>query len=210
MTRVAIVGVGGQGRECLDIAEAMADSGSDIEVMGFFDDAPSEENLERLRARGQRHLGSVADLLSATADEVCLGVGDGAVRARLDALLLHHGITGAVLIHPQSSIGSEVQLSPGVVVFGGARLTTNIRLGRHVHVNQNATVGHDCTISDFATVNPQAAISGAVQLGRESLVGAGAVVLQGLTVGERAKVGAGACVGNDVADDSVVKGVPAR
>jgi sugar O-acyltransferase (sialic acid O-acetyltransferase NeuD family) len=209
-TRLAIVGMGGHGRECLDIAEAMADAGHSLEILGFFDDSPSGKNRERLRNRGYDHLGSFADLQRTPGVAVCLGIGDGPVRARLDAQLMRSGVENAVLIHPECTIGSEVKLSPGVVLFAGSRITTNVRLGRHVHVNQNATIGHDCTVSDYATVHPQAAVSGEVRLGRASMVGAGAVVLPGISVGPGARIGAGACVVGDVRPDTVVKGVPAR
>ncbi len=95
------------------------------------------------------------------------------------------------------------------MIFAGARLTTNIKLGRHVQINQNATVGHDSLLDDYATINPMAAISGNVHVGAAGMVGAGAVILQGLSVGARARIGASACVVRDVPEDVTVKGVPA-
>ena len=64
MTEIAIVGVGGQGRECLDVVEAMAANGSGLSVVGFFDDWPSAEHVDRLASRGQEVLGSLPTLLS--------------------------------------------------------------------------------------------------------------------------------------------------
>lgn len=49
-----------------------------------------------------------------------------------------------------------------------------------------------------------------VRIRRNAWLGAGAVVLPGVTVGENAIVGAGAVVTRDVADNTVVAGIPAR
>ena len=206
---IAIFGVGGQGRECLDIAEAMMAEGHDLRVVGFFDDAPSPHNVTLIESRGYDVLGGCADAF-ASGLSLCLGIGDGRLRAALDMYLIAADLPSPVLVHPQCTIGTRVSLSPGVVIFAGARLTTNISLGRHVHVNQNATVGHDCELEAYATVNPQACISGAVRVEPEATIGAGAVVLQGLTVGSGTIVGAAACVTRSTPRCAVMTGVPAR
>ena len=89
-------------------------------------------------------------------------------------------------------------------------MTTNVTLGRHVHINLNSTVGHDCVLADYVTVNPLVAVSGSVTVGADSMLGTHSSVLQGLTIGAAAVVGAGACVVQDVAPSTTVKGVPAR
>jgi sugar O-acyltransferase (sialic acid O-acetyltransferase NeuD family) len=128
----------------------------------------------------------------------------------LDERLSAAGFEAAVLVHPSATVGADVRLGPGTVVCAGARLTTNIQTGRHVHVNLGSTVGHDSTLGDYVTVNPLVAISGSVALGDEVMMGTHSAILQGLTIGARSVAGAGACVVKDVPPDTVVKGVPAR
>jgi sugar O-acyltransferase (sialic acid O-acetyltransferase NeuD family) len=200
--RLVIIGCGGHGRELFGIAAAAGDR---WKVLGFLDDAPREENRRRVERLGVEVLGPVAALESLDASYV-IGIGDPRIRARIAV----PGRRAATLIHPAATVGLENDLSEGVVLFAGARLTTNVTLGRHVHLNQNATVGHDSVLEDFVQVNPLAAVSGDCRIGEAALIGTTAAVLQGLTVGARAIVGAGACVVRDVPPAAVVKGVPAR
>src|SRR6185369_12227011 len=147
------------------------------------DDHPSDVNLSRLRAP---FLGTTAWLAAAPPDAVAvLGVGDPAVRAALAGRVPR---AAPPLVHPDATVGADTALGEGVVVFAGARVTTNVTLGRHVHLNQNVTVGHDSVLADFVSVNPLAAVSGEVHLERGVLVGTTAAVLQGLTVGAGAVV----------------------
>ncbi|GGM85919.1 acetyltransferase [Dactylosporangium sucinum] len=205
-TGLVIVGCGGHGRELLMIARAAG-----LPVRGFVDDGPSQRNLDRVAALGVPFLGPTSRL----SDErpsigYVIGIGDPRIRARLDERLRLHGLPAANLVHPAATIGADAVVDEGFVAFAGARVTTNVRIGRHVHLNQNVTVGHDTELADFVQVNPLAAISGDCRIGPEVLIGTTACVLQGRRVGEGATVGAGACVTRDVDPKATVKGVPAR
>lgn len=208
--RVVVVGASGFGRECLDVLEAMRANGSDVDVIGVVDDAPSPANLDRLAARGVRHLGSLEHFLASAPDGVSylVGIGNPAIRARLAETLDAAGLVAFTAAHPSATFGACALLGEGVVACAGVAVSTNVRLGRHVHLNPNATVGHDTHLREFVSVNPAATISGEVDVGAATLVGAGAIILQNLSVGERAVIGAGAVVTKKVPDDVVVVGVP--
>ena len=150
--------------------------------------------------------------LAAMPDETryVIGIGDPRIRAKVAAAIDPARVPAAPLIHPAASIGLDNRFAEGVVLFAGARVTTNVRLGRHVHLNQNATVGHDTVLDDCVQVNPLAAVSGDCYVGEQALIGTTAAVLQGLTVGVGARVGAGACAVMMVSPGATVKGVPAR
>ena len=65
-------------------------------------------------------------------------------------------------IHPTAVRGRDVFIGPGSVMAAGSQVTTNIRIGCHVHLDRLVTVGHDRVISDFVSVYPGAVLSGGV------------------------------------------------
>ncbi|MCK2026492.1 NeuD/PglB/VioB family sugar acetyltransferase [Microbacterium sufflavum] len=208
MTGVVVIGAGGFGREILDV---LRDQGRVIH--GVVDDALTAANAQRLQSQGVRYLGSTERFLrdhEPAGVEYLIGIGDGAVRQRIDHRLTRAGHVAGRVSHSAASWGFGVDLGPGAVVCAGVRLTTNISTGRHVHLNVNATIGHDVRLDDYVSVNPGAAVSGSVAIGERTLVGANAFILQGIRIGEDSIVGASASVLRKVASRTTVVGNPAR
>lgn len=205
---LVIVGAGGHGRETLDVVEALArvEHPNPYEFVGFCADEADDLLLAR---RGAALLGPVDALRGLDAWYV-LGIGTSETRRDLDRQVTDYGRTAAVLVHPLASTGSDLRFGDGVLLAAGARVTTNVTLGRHTHLNVNAVVSHDCTVGDYVTLSPGVLVNGAATLGEGAFLGTGAVVLPGRTVGAWARVGAGAVVTEDVAPGATVVGAPAR
>ena len=206
---IVIVGCSGYGREMFTVIAAINAVSDAWKVTGFLDDTPAEANLRRLERLGAAWLGPNETLAQLDAHYV-IGIGDPLIRALVAARLEPMGRPAATLVHPAATLGPDNRLADGVVLGAGVQITTNITLGRHTHLNLNVTVGHDSVLGDHVQANPLAAVSGDCGIGREVLIGTGAVVLQGRSVGDGATVGASACVVRDVEAGRVVKGVPAR
>jgi acetyltransferase-like isoleucine patch superfamily enzyme len=105
--------------------------------------------------------------------------------------------------------------------------------GKHTTIGKNVFINHGCSFLDLGgiTIEDEVLIGPKVSLitenhpvdptNRKSLdlakivikknawIGAGAIILPGVTVGENAIVAAGAVVNKDVADNTIVGGVPA-
>lgn len=213
-TPLIVVGAGGFGREVLDVVDAIneAHPAPVWTVQGVVDDSPTDVNLERLSRRKVAYLGTTEDLLGgASADlHYAVGIGSPRVRRSIADRLDRAGWTAATIVHPSVSWGFDVAIGAGSILCAGVRLTTNISLGRHVHLNLNATVGHDTVVGDYVSINPLASISGDCTIESGVLIGVAGVVLNGLTIGPGATVGGSACVVRDVPPGDVVVGVPAN
>ena len=207
MRELVIVGAGGHGRETLDIVEAINAVEPTWAFAGFVDDG--EIIADRLERRDASLLGTT-EILADTDLHYVVGIGSPAVRAKLDEQLTAWGRTAATLIHPAATLASDNRISDGVLLAAGARVTTNVTLGRHVHLNVNAVVSHDCVVGDYTTLSPGSLVNGDVQIGTGVFLGTGAIITPGVTIGDHAVIGAGAVVVRDVPPGVTVKGVPGR
>jgi sugar O-acyltransferase (sialic acid O-acetyltransferase NeuD family) len=206
---LVIVGAGGFGRETLDVVRAIDPTGATWSFIGFVaGDAPDTDLLHRIDATWLGNDEEFLRLPSAT--HYVVAIGDPALRRELSQRYDDAGLKPVTLVHPSSLIGSDVQIGEGSIICSHTSITTNIRIGRHVHVDRTTTVGHDSVIEDYVTLHPSSVISGSVHIGLGTRVGTNACVLPGVAVGRHVMVGAGAVVTSDVPDSITVKGVPAR
>lgn len=157
--------------------------------------------------------GLLQDLVSRGVTHFVVGVGsvgDNQPRRRLFELGLAHGLVPMTVQHPSASLSQWTQVGPGSVLFPAAVVNTGAVLGANVIINTGAIVEHDCVIGDHVHIATGARLASTVTVGEGSHIGIGATVRQCIRIGRAAIVGAGAVVVNDVPNDVVVVGVPAR
>ena len=209
-TNVVILGAGGLAREVYWVfRDANNETANRWKVLGFID-----ENRANL-GKGLCDLTVLGDLLwfkRAGIGQVKAVCGIGSPRAKRSMVerAARVGLEFCTIIHPSVQMSEYINLGYGTVITAGCILTTQIRIGNHVLLNLDTTIGHDVVVEDFANVAPGCHISGNVTLKEGTDLGTGAVVLQGITVGRWSTVGAGAVVVEDVPDNAVVVGVPAK
>jgi len=208
MNRFFIVGAGGFGRETLQVFRAMNPAGMiprQFQFAGFVDDNPDAD----VSMVPNAYLVGSTNLVN-DRDGYVIAIAEPKVKAIVHERLRKTGAESITLIHPMAWIGETVEIGVGTIITAHSGITTNIFVGKHVHINLGCTVGHDAVIEDYATLSPGVHISGNVTIKRCAGLGTGAVVLPGVTVGEGAMVGAGAVVTKDVPDFATVVGMPAR
>lgn len=210
--RIVIAGIGGFGREVIDIIDACnAIEPRKYELLGALDDDPQPADLERLAARRVDYLGTTVEWCARpNSANYVIGISSPKPRRAIDERFADAGLEATTLRHPSATVGGVCDVGPGTILCAGSRLTTNISTGRHVHVHVNSTIGHDAVLRAYSSIFPQSAVSGHCVIGTGATVGASATVLQGRDVGNDGFVGAGAVVTKNVPQGVIVKGVPAR
>jgi len=99
----------------------------------------------------------------------------------------------------------------GLYIANNVNLTTNVSLGKHVHLNTACTVCHDAKIDDFSIVSPGAIVCGNVSIGKRCYIGAGAVIRDGVSIADDTTIGAGTVVVKDIEETGrTFIGVPAK
>jgi UDP-perosamine 4-acetyltransferase len=137
-------------------------------------------------------------------------VGVAGLRRRLYENFKRAGFLFESVIHPAAVVADQDGLAEGVQVMAGAVIQPGSRIGGNAIINTHATIDHDCRVGSHVHVAPGAVLAGEVTIGDGSFVGAGAIIIQTRKVGTSALIGAGAVVIDDVRDNEIVAGVPAR
>jgi sugar O-acyltransferase (sialic acid O-acetyltransferase NeuD family) len=196
---ITIVGAGGFGRVIAAYIDAHPESG--YRVVSFADDAPKDPALNG-------HPVCVIDDIQ-TPYLICIA--SGTVKEDIDRRLTAKGLWSPTLIEdPNTCLSNDIHFSPGDIIASGVRLTTNVRVGKHVIINLHSTLGHDVRIADYVTMHPAVHVSGFCNIGKGALLATGAIIAQGLNVGDGATIGAGAVVTKNVPAGETWAGVPAR
>lgn len=207
MKKLGIFGASGLARELLDIAEEVG-----YKEFVFIDLHEGIESVSGLTIIAEEKVKSLGNI------DFVIALGNGALRKKIYEKF--PSLNYVNLIHPSVSFGKnqlvKLKKSKGNIYTAGVRLTNNIEIGNFNLFNLNVTIGHDCIIEDYVTISPGANISGNVKLKEGCYIGTGSTVLQGksisekLIIGNYSTVGAGAVVVKNVAENTVVKGIPAK
>ena len=136
--------------------------------------------------------------------------GNAAIREKIYKSALTYGLNPLTVIHPSAAVSARATIGAGALILANAVVNPGARLGENVVVNSGAVVEHDCRLDAHVHIAPGATLAGDVKIGVAAHIGVGATVIQQLSVGARTIVGAGSVVLNNVPDDVVVIGVPAR
>ena len=198
-----ILGAGGMGREVLAY---YCDLGLIDNVEGFVEQH-SARSGQLVKGKRIYDESEITQLYSNV--ELIAGIGSPLRRKWVEDLEAM-GFTFNILIHGEAYVGKEVTMGMGCIVCPGAIITTDVKIGSHCIINVKASISHDCTVGDFVTVCPGATIGGSVEIGDDSWIGIGATVIQRIKIGKGVFVAAGAVVVDDIPDNSLVMGVPAK
>ena len=114
------------------------------------------------------------------------------------------------LVHPTAYVSPQASLGPGTFVGANSVIAAGAVLDEHVFVNRGVTIGHDTHIGAFSRIQPGSNVGGLSRFGRGVTIGIGATLVERLVVGDNAVIGAGSTVLDDVPEDVLVVGVPAR
>ena len=204
MSSLLIMGAGGHGKVVAETAEATG---------GWDRIAFLDENFTRLNGKLRWPvIGSQKDAACMCGEYSAAVVAIGHIETRLRLLdeLATVGFALPNLIHPAAWVSPSAVVGEGSVVLAGAIIQAAAQLGRGVIVNTSASVDHDCKLGDGVHVCPGSHLGGNVKAGGGSWLGIGCTVKHGVCIGNRVMVGAGAVVLDDVADELIVAGCPAR
>lgn len=208
MKDIVIIGAGGFGREVKTIIDTLNKDNKVYNFLGYYDDGIEKGKI----INGFPVLGTLEELNSLKTNlSVVLGIGDPIVKSKIVASLSNNLLNFPTIIHPSVLISDdEVTIGHGCVICAGTIITCNIKIGKFVTLNLMCTLGHDTTINDFSAFMPSVNISGEVLIDEKVYVGTGAKIINQLTIGKNTIVGAGAVVSRSLPENCTAVGIPAK
>ena len=112
-------------------------------------------------------------------------------------------------IHPSAQIhGEDVIIGEGSIICAGSIITTNVKIGKHAHINLITTIGHDCVIGDYFTTAPGVQISGNETIGNRVYFGTRSCIKQKLKVCDDVIIGMNSGVTKDILEPGTYIGTP--
>jgi acetyltransferase-like isoleucine patch superfamily enzyme len=123
-------------------------------------------------------------------------------------------------IGDHTQVGTFVEIQAGATVGSRCKIQSHTFICDGVHIGDETFVGHGVMFindkvprvlneeGDFQSDEDWELLP--VNVGKRVAIGSGAVILGGVTIGDGAVIGAGAVVTKDVAEGTIVRGVPAR
>lgn len=207
MKSLVVYGCGAVGRLAKQIVDEINVQDSTWELLGFLDDNPVLHGQPRI---GLTVLGGMDWLVAHPECAVVVAVAKPATRRKIALAIEDLGQREfATLVHPTAWMGSRSTVGAGSIIYPGAMIDPDVRVGCHAILNKACTVGHDTVLGDYVTAAPGANIGGRNLIGEGCDIGIGCATIQGVRIGEWSVVGAGAVVIRDLPSNTTAVGVPA-
>ncbi len=205
MKRIALLGYSGH---AYVVADAISEMGG--EIIGYFNRSQANLNPFNLDYLGdeQQYFSSSKLGWQEVLFFVCIG--DNKIRKKIYEQLTGMGHVSTLVLHPRSMVSNFANIDLGTFVAAGAMINAMANVGKGAIINTGAVIEHECEVGNYAHIAPGAVLAGSVHVGEGSFIGANAVVKQGVSIGKNAIVGAGTVVVNDVPDNQVWVGNPAK
>lgn len=183
-----------------------------IEIVGFVDDNPE---LQKAFVRGLSVLGKITDLErlkdEMEVEAVYCPIGDNKLRVKFLEYAKSLGYKTPCFIHSSVVMHPSVKLGEGVYILLGAKIMPYTVIDDYVMISMNALVAHHNHLMKGTFISTGVNFGASITAKEYTYIGIGATIMTGINeLGKNSLIGAGAVVIHDVPDGAVVAGVPAR
>lgn len=191
----AIIGAGGFGRE---VRAQILDNNKREDITFFVDDIYAKNDILPLGSFDPNEY------------EAIVAIGDPISRKNIIDRLPKKTKFFTFIHKSVMLLDNNIDIGEGSIICAGCILTTNIKLGKHSHLNLNTTVGHDCIIDEYFTTAPNVNISGNCTIGKNVYMGTGVSIKQQINICDNTVFGMNCAVIRNIIESGTYIGIPAR
>lgn len=201
---IIIIGAGGHAKVIADIIYKYGDN-----LIGFLDD--NSDLQGKTIFDNKIVLGNTSDDSVKKYSDCHFIIGIGSNRVRKIISEKYSNLKWYTAIHPNSVIGTNVEINEGTVIMAGTVINTGTKIGRHCIINTCSSLDHDNVLEDYVHVSPGSHLAGTVKIREGTWICSGVTVINNITIGNNNIIGAGATVIKDINDNnSTFVGVPIK
>ena len=200
---IVIIGAGGHALEVLDVILESPDS----KEICFFDNITTQTEFVNkykiLKSTDELKLLFPSDF------NYILATGNPSVRNELHRMFTSLGGIHQTVISNKSFISTYATVEKSDVMKN-CFISSKVNIDYGCLINTGAHIHHEVSIAAFTEISPGAIILGNVKIGKYCSIGANSTILPNVKIGDNVIVAAGAVVKEDVNDNCMVAGVPAK
>ena len=202
MNRLIIIGAGGHGKVCAEIAMNM----NSWDEICFLDDSyPNKKKCLNFNI-----VGTIKEILSFKESDFFVAIGNNEVRGELINYLLNEEISVATLIHPAAYISKYSSIGVGTSIHQFAVINTDTKIGVGCIINTSSVIEHENLINNFVHISPNVSLGGQVQVGSLSWIGIGTTIINNIDVGSGVIIGANSTVIKNILKKGKYVGTPVK
>jgi len=203
-----IVGAKGFAKEVLEILH-QNEYQKDI---AFYDDVNSDVSGELYgKFKILKNEIEAKDFFLNNGPEFTIGIGNPKLRKRMYKKFkaIFGGLTSTISNY--SDIGHfDTNIDVGCNILSGVKVSNSVSIGKGCLIYYNSIIAHDCFIGDFVEISPSVNILGRVEISSFTHIGTNATILPNIKIGKNSIIGAGSVVINDIPENVLAVGVPAK
>lgn len=195
MKNLIIIGAGGHGKVCAEIAK---DMGQWDEIFFLDDSYPKNKNCLDFKI-----IGTTKDYHLYNKVDFFVAIGDNKVRAEFLDILIENKLKIVTLIHPTAYISKYTKVDIGTSIHQFSIINTGSVIGKGCIINTAVIVEHENLIDNYVHLSPNVSLGGQVKIGKFSWIGICATVINNVSIVENVIIGANTLVIKNINNQGV-------
>ena len=203
MKTIVICGLGGAGREILDLVLRL----NTWDNVVFCD---KDNKVKEFEGYPSYTFEEIQKKYKTNEIELVISVGDVFLREKILKQIIDGKYHLATIIAPNVVIPKSTIIEEGVVIRDHSYISVGVVIKRNSMIQPNSTIGHDVVINENSIVSAHTVIAGGTEIGSNVYVGIGCNIKELVKIGDNSIISMGSSVNSDLPSNIIAQGNPAQ
>ena len=205
MTNLIIIGSDVYARRVIKCIEVLIKSGEEISIKGILDNNEGKNEIN-----GYKILDKIDNANLYNDEDTSFIIAIRNNKTRQEIADKFHELDYYTVIHPKANIGENISIGKGSIIMDEVNIKDNTNIGNHVIINNGCIIDEEVVLEDYVNLLQSAALSKQVKVDSLASIGRNALIIAKLSIGTQSIVRNSSIVIEDVGDNYIVEGTPAK